>query len=122
MSDQVPRKSASLRLAEPTELAGDWRIAAEGRPACAIRFDMARVETANAHVLADPTRCLATLAGRPVAGWRPAPDGIEIVGSDGLTLLFFAHTGDGVAIVTQPDESRLTLGRAKEPTAQSTLR
>jgi hypothetical protein len=112
MSDQSPRKNASLRLAEPVELAGEWRVAAPGRAPCAVRFDVTRVETANAHALGDPSGCLAALVGRPLAGWRPVPDGIELAGSDRLTVLLFSYTGDGGATATTPDGATLTLRRA----------
>jgi hypothetical protein len=112
MSDQLPRKNASLRLAEPVELAGEWRVTAPGRPPCTVRFDVARVEAANAHALADPTGCLALLIGGPAAGWRPVPDGIELAGPDRLTVLLFSYAGDGGATATAPDGATLTLRRA----------
>lgn len=111
MSDRTPQKNAGLRLAEPHELAGEWRIAATGRPPCLVRFDVGRVEAANAHALADPSGCLARLAGRPVAGWRPVPDGVELAGPDRLAVLFFAYGADGSATATAPDGTALTLTR-----------
>ena len=112
MSDQSPRKNASLRLAEPIELAGEWRVVGPGRASCAIRFDVARVEAANAHALVDPTGCLSALVGRPVAGWRPVPDGVELAGPDRLTILLFSQTADGAAVATTVDGRPLTLRRA----------
>ena len=113
MIDQAPRKSASLRLAEPAELAGEWRVTGEGRVPCAIRFETARVEAANAHRLVDPTGCLAMLVGGAVAGWRPVPDGIELAGPDRLTVLLFSFAGDGSASGSAPDgRGTLLLRRA----------
>lgn len=111
MTDHTPRNSASLRLAEPAKLAGAWRISAPGREPCAVRFDTGRVEAANAHALADPSGCLAALAGGPVAGWRPVPDGIELAGPDRLTVLLFSYTGDGSATAAMPDGRTLKLRR-----------
>lgn len=112
MSDQTPGKNASLRLAEPSELAGEWRVEPAGGPPCVVRLETARVEAANAHALTDPTGCLAMLMGRPVAGWRPVPDGIEFAGRDRLTIRLFSYASDGVATAAAPDGSTLTLRRA----------
>lgn len=111
MSDQTPGKNASLRLAEPSELAAEWRITGGAAGPCALRLDVARVEAANAHALTDEGGCLEALVGKPVAGWRPVPDGIELAGPDRLAVVLFAFTGDA-AVASGADGRVLTLRRA----------
>ncbi|WP_176473015.1 AprI/Inh family metalloprotease inhibitor [Sphingomonas lenta] len=112
MSDQAPGKNASLRLAEPPELAGEWRITGGTAGPCSVRLEVARVEAANAHALTDAGGCLEGLVGRPVAGWRPAPDGIELAGPDRLAVVLFAWTGDA-AVASGPGGRVLTLRRVE---------
>ncbi len=98
MNAQSPRNQASLRMAEPAELEGAWTVAVTGEASCRIDLRSTRVEAAYAYALGDESGCLAALAGAPVAGWRPAPDGIEIAAADRRTLLMFADQGDGTAL------------------------
>ncbi|WP_294260489.1 AprI/Inh family metalloprotease inhibitor [uncultured Sphingomonas sp.] len=108
MDAQLPRNQANLRMAEPAELKGAWTVAVPGSASCTIDLRTTRVEAANAYSLGDESGCLAALAAAPIAGWRPAPDGIEIAGKDRRTLLMFADQGDGTAIAATPrGEARL---------------
>lgn len=100
---------ANLRMAEPHELAGDWIMAVDGKH-CRLRFGSARVEAMNAYALtiADAT-CLNGSIDPTPAGWRPAPDGIELAGADRLTVALFVDGGGrfGVAKLANGGEARL---------------
>ncbi|WP_176484531.1 AprI/Inh family metalloprotease inhibitor [Sphingomonas spermidinifaciens] len=113
MNAQSPDTRASLRMAEAASLTGRWTVTVTAGKDCRIELLAARLESANAHLLADESGCLAALAGAPVAGWRPAPDGIEIAAADRRTLLSFADQGDGTAIAATPG-GQATLSRAAD--------
>lgn len=100
----------SLRMAEPTEMAGTWEVSS-GRTTCRLQFGSDRVEAANAYAVAGAA-CLGAIIASPVIGWRPAPDGIELAGSDRSTLAMFADQGDGTGVATLPTGTA-TLRRAR---------
>lgn len=91
-------QSTSLRMVEPAEVAGRWDVTLPGRH-CVLTLTTNRVEDANAYAL-DGAACLADLLPLPVAGWRPAPDGLELAGADRRTLVLFADQGDGTGRAT----------------------
>lgn len=97
-------------LRDAASFAGPWTIEGAGAR-CRVTLSAERVESANAHALADPEGCLPRLLGRPVAGWRPAPDGIDLAGPDRLSAGFFSFAGEGEAVLARPDGTRLTMRR-----------
>jgi hypothetical protein len=113
MQDETPRISASLRLAEPKEIAGMWKISGSGRSDCLLRLEAQRIDSVNAYSLSDPSGCLTALVGTAIAGWRPSPEGIELAGSDRLTVLLFAYGDNGAAQATAADGTLLLLTRVK---------
>ncbi len=100
----------SPELRDPSYYAGAWTIAGNGR-ACGLTLSINRVESANAHALTDDRECLQRVLGRPVAGWRPATDGIDFAGPDRLSVGFFSFEGD-VAVLRKP-EGQLILTRTR---------
>lgn len=101
---------ASLRMAEPAEVAGRWNVSVRGRQ-CSVRLGTERVESANAYAIGEGSACLRDMLSKDVAGWRPAPDGIELAGPDRLTIVLFADQGDGSGMATM-DGQPATLIRA----------
>lgn len=91
----------SLRMVEPADVAGTWYVMSS-RGHCALTLTTTRVEAANAYALVG-AGCLSDLLPSPVAGWRPAPDGIELAGADRRTLVLFADQGDGTGHATLAD-------------------
>ncbi len=102
----------SLRMAEPSEIAGSWVVEAGGRR-CSVELSPERIESANAHRLLGGGDCLATMMPATPVGWRPAPDGIELVGADRLTLAMFADAGDGSGVATLAGGRTARLRRAR---------
>lgn len=100
----------SLRMAEPNEIAGRWTVSVRGQQ-CSIVLRHERVDSANAYRIGEGADCLGGLVSGPVAGWRPAPDGLELVGPDRLTLVLFADQGDGTGRAVMAGEPA-TLVRA----------
>ncbi len=96
--------SISLRMAEPADVAGAWDVTLPGQH-CVLTLTTTRIEEANAYAL-DGAACLSELLPSPIAGWRPAPDGLELAGADRRTLVLFADQGDGTGRAT------LTVGTA----------
>lgn len=86
---------ASPRLGEPSQYRGEWLVEAPGVPPCRFALATSRVEAANAFGFERPPRCLAALLGAEPAGWRPAPDGLDLADADGLSLAFFASGAEG---------------------------
>lgn len=84
---------ASLRMAETAEVAGSWTLVAGDRR-CALELTLTRVESANAYGMKGGA-CLDPLLRSRAVGWRPAPEGLEIVGADRLTLATFVDDGRG---------------------------
>ena len=102
--------SDSPILPEAQTLAGDWRVQG-GSAACVVSFGVERIEAANAHRLQDATACLRGLLGADIAGWRPATDGIDIVGPDRLSVGFFSFQPNGTATLNRPGRPSYALVR-----------
>jgi len=83
----------SLRMAEPADVAGAWEVVI-GTRTCPMTLRTERVETANAYVL-NGGACLDGAVPATAVAWRPAPEGIELVGADRLTLVLFTDDGRG---------------------------
>ena len=98
----------SPELRDASYYAGGWMMTGSG-PACRITLSADRVESANAHLLAADGGCLERLLGRPVAGWRPATDGLDFAGPDRLSVGFFSFEGRE-AVLLRP-EGKLVLSR-----------
>ncbi len=71
--------------ADPNAVAGSWTLTVEGRPTCRLRLSV--TPSAHGH-RAVPEGCSA-----PIAQWRPVPDGLELAGADGLTLILLEPAG-----------------------------
>lgn len=98
----------SPELRDASFFAGAWRMSGPGLD-CRVTLSTARVESANAHLITDVDGCLARALGQPVAGWRPAPDGLDLAGPDRLSVGFFSFEGRE-AVLLRP-EGRLVLSR-----------
>ena len=105
---------ADLVLRDVAELAGVWQVRGGGVD-CTITLSVERVDSANAHRLADPQRCLARLLGQSVAGWRPAPDGLDFARADRLSAGFFAFEGAAAVLTRRGVRIVLTRTGAMRP-------
>ncbi len=95
--------ASSLKLADPSELAGKWQAtlntrddspemqALQDKPSnvCVIELQLNQTLGAGADCLG------AWLAGEKAIGWFPEPDGIAITGKEGSKILFFSRQRDG---------------------------
>lgn len=81
-----PAGARSPALLSPETMAGVWTLSVEGRAACKLR--LTATPAAQGYVAAPEGGC--PLA---VAQWRPVPDGVELAGPDGLTLILLEPAG-----------------------------
>lgn len=101
----------SPELRDASHYAGAWTVTGSG-PACQVTLSADRVESANAHALAADGGCLERVLGRPVAGWRPATDGLDFAGPDRLSVGFFSFEGQD-AVLLRP-EGKVVLSRSEQ--------
>ena len=95
--------ASSLRLADPSELAGKWQATLSTRddsPATQALQDkpsnVCVIELQLKKTLGEGADCLsAWLAGEKAIGWFTEPDGIAITGNEGSKILFFSCQRDG---------------------------
>ncbi|MFC3076743.1 AprI/Inh family metalloprotease inhibitor [Phenylobacterium terrae] len=81
-----PAGARSPALMSPETLAGVWTLTVEGRAACKLRLTV--TPAAQGYGASPQGGCPFA-----VAQWRPVPDGVELAGPDGLTLILLAPSG-----------------------------
>lgn len=106
MDGEASPNQDSLKMREASELTGLWTVTA-GKTVCKLAFTNERIESANAWRVSDDAACLAGVAPG-IVGWRAAPDGIELVSADRLTVVMFDTAGQG----RSPQGEAMTLRRA----------
>jgi hypothetical protein len=95
--------ASSLKLADPSELAGKWQATLSTRddaPETQTMQDkpsnVCVIELQLQQTLGEGADCLsAWLAGEKAIGWFTEPDGIAITGNEGSKILFFSCQRDG---------------------------
>ncbi|MHC8299917.1 AprI/Inh family metalloprotease inhibitor [Pseudomonas sp. ZS1P83] len=94
--------ASSLKLADPSELAGKWQatlIAKEDSPASQALQDkpsnVCTLELQANQTLGEGAKCLSAWLGEQTIGWFTEPDGIAITGPEGSKVLFFSRHRDG---------------------------
>lgn len=76
----------SPALAKPETVVGLWTLTLEGQGACKLLLGAATGR--HGYEAAPQGGCAA-----PIASWRPVPDGIELAGADGLTVVLLEPAG-----------------------------
>jgi len=113
--------ASSLKLADPSELAGRWQAtlntpqdtaesqALQDKPSnvCAIDFEQQQT-------LGNGAECLSAWLDEPAIGWFPEPDGISITGKEGSRIVFFSRQRDGLYKSTLKSGLIITLVRAAQ--------
>lgn len=113
--------ASSLKLADPSELAGRWQAtlntpqdtaesqALQDKPSnvCAIYFEQQQT-------LGNGAECLSAWLDEPAIGWFPEPDGISITGKEGSRIVFFSRQRDGLYKSTLKSGLIITLVRAAQ--------
>ena len=94
--------ASSLRLADPSELAGKWQAtlnaaqdtaesqALQDKPSNVCVIDFQQKQT-----LGDGADCLSAWLQETAIGWFTEPDGISITGKEGSRIVFFSREREG---------------------------
>jgi hypothetical protein len=106
--------ASSLKLADPSELAGKWQATLntpqsqlQEKPSnvCVIEFE--RKQT-----LGEGADCLSAWLDEPAIGWFTEPDGISITGKEGSRIVFFSREREGLYTSTLKSGLIITLVRS----------
>lgn len=85
--------ASSLVLPSAGSLSGQWTVTDESN-SCTLHLRAESVESANGYKLSILSSCSPEVLPQVPAAWRPTPDGIALLDSDGLTVLFFSREGE----------------------------
>lgn len=111
--------ASSLRLADPSELAGKWQAtlnaaqdtaesqALQDKPSNVCIIDFQQKQT-----LGDGADCLSAWLQETAIGWFTEPDGIAITGKEGSRIVFFSREREGLYTSTLKSGLIITLVRA----------
>ncbi|TWD52299.1 AprI/Inh family metalloprotease inhibitor [Pseudomonas sp. SJZ131] len=111
--------ASSLRLADPSELAGKWQAtlnaaqdtaesqALQDKPSNVCVIDFQQKQT-----LGDGADCLSAWLQETAIGWFTEPDGIAITGKEGSRIVFFSREREGRYTSTLKSGLIITLVRA----------
>lgn len=111
--------ASSLKLADPSELAGKWQATLntaqdtpqsqkmQDKPSNVCVIDLLQKQT-----LGEGADCLGAWLEEQPIGWFPEPDGISITGKEGSRIVFFSRQRDGLYKSTLRSGLIITLERA----------
>ncbi|MBV7493880.1 AprI/Inh family metalloprotease inhibitor [Pseudomonas sp. NPDC086112] len=108
----------SLKLADPSELAGKWRATlntAQDSPESQALQDkpsnVCMIELNLNQTLGDGADCLGAWLNESAIGWFPEPDGIAVTGKEGSRIVFFSRQREGLYKSTLNSGLIITLER-----------
>ena len=112
--------ASSLKLADPSELAGKWLatlIAKDDSPESQALQDkpsnVCIIDFLPKQTLGEGADCLsAWMDGESAIGWFPEPDGLAITGKEGSRIVFFSRQHEGLYKSTLKSGLIITLQRA----------
>ena len=96
----------SLRLPDPSELAGKWQIHQQDEPSKVCMLELAQNQT-----LAGELECVAGWLGETPSGWFPEPDGISLTGKEGSRIIHLGRQQEGLYHATLKSGTVLVLRR-----------
>jgi len=95
--------ASSLKLADPSALAGHWRAtlmtkedASEPRTVQDKPSNVCLIDLQPNQTLAEGAECLGAWLQVSAIGWFTEPDGIAITGKEGSRIFFFSRQHDGL--------------------------
>ncbi|MCP1445619.1 hypothetical protein J3D54_004751 [Pseudomonas sp. GGS8] len=111
----------SLKLADPSELAGNWQAilnTAQDSPESQALQDkplnVCTIELKSDQTLGEGADCLGAWLNKPAKGWFPEPDGIAVTGEEGSKIVFFSRLHAGLYKSTLKSGLIITLMRAAQ--------
>ncbi|WP_178129191.1 AprI/Inh family metalloprotease inhibitor [Pseudomonas sp. ANT_J12] len=110
--------ASSLKLADPSELAGRWQATlnapqdtAESRALQDKPSNVCVIELQPKQTLGEGAECLGAWLEEQPIGWFPDPDGISITGKEGSRIVFFSRQREGFYQSTLKSGLSITLER-----------
>ena len=110
--------ASSLKLADPSELAGKWQATlntAQDSPESQALQDkpsnVCMIELNLNQTLGDGADCLGAWLNESAIGWFPEPDGIAVTGKEGSRIVFFSRQREGLYKSTLKSGLIITLER-----------
>ncbi|PQP03888.1 alkaline proteinase inhibitor [Pseudomonas frederiksbergensis] len=111
--------ASSLKLADPSELAGKWQAilnTAQDSPESQVLQDkpsnVCTIDLKLNQTLGEGAACLSAWLNTPAIGWFPEPDGIAVTGEEGSKIVFFSRQQEGLYKSTLKSGLIITLTRA----------
>lgn len=111
----------SLKLADPSELAGKWQATlntAQDSPESQALQDkpsnVCSIELKLNQTLGEGADCLGAWLNESAIGWFPEPDGIAVTGKEGSRIVFFSRQHEGLYKSTLKSGLIITLERAAQ--------
>ncbi|WP_223484852.1 AprI/Inh family metalloprotease inhibitor [Pseudomonas sp. A-RE-19] len=108
----------SLRLADPSELAGKWQAtlntaqdSAESQTLQDKPSNVCSIELKSNQTLGEGADCLGAWLNESAIGWFPEPDGIAVTGNEGSRIAFFSRQREGLYKSTLKSGLIITLER-----------
>jgi hypothetical protein len=95
--------ASSLKLADPSELAGQWQAtlmakedSSESRTMQDKPSNVCLIDLHPNQTLGEGAKCLGAWLQESAIGWFTEPDGIAITGKEGSRIYFFSRQRDGL--------------------------
>ncbi|MFS2198044.1 AprI/Inh family metalloprotease inhibitor [Pseudomonas sp. Pseusp3] len=108
--------ASSLKLADPSELAGNWlatlNAAQDTDKSPFVASNDCLIELQPNQTLGAGADCFTAWLGEQAIGWFPEPDGIAITGREGSKILFFSRQFEGLYQGTLQSGQTITLKRS----------
>lgn len=108
--------ASSLKLADPSELAGNWRAtlkaAQDTNKSPLVASNECLIDLQSDQTLGAGADCFTAWLGEQAIGWFPEPDGIAITGREGSKILFFSRQLEGLYQGTLQSGQTITLKRS----------
>lgn len=101
--------AASAGPAVPREMADSWRVESHGHTLCVVRLSD-HAGGAGVYGAQIPADCGTSLPAG-VAGWKPTPDGLALVGADGSSILPMDRWSESLYVASGPNAPDLQLSR-----------
>ncbi|APC19032.1 hypothetical protein BLL42_26260 [Pseudomonas frederiksbergensis] len=101
--------ASSLRLADPSELAGEWQVYLKSAPQniCALKLEQNQI-------VAGDIECLAGWLSETPIGWFPEPDGLSLTGKEGSRIIHLGRQQEGRYQSTKPSDPQIVLQRVPD--------
>lgn len=108
--------ASSLKLADPSELAGQWQATLNAdedapKPRDEQPSNVCIIDFQQPQTLGEGAECLSAWLGEQATGWFPEPDGIAITGKEGSRIVFFSRQHEGFYTSTLKSGLIITLQR-----------